>query len=54
MEVMSLENRKIILEIMYLIYVVDELRVWLVNGYEVSVDIDLDYNFIRVIIEVII
>lgn len=54
MEVMSLENRKIILEIMYLIYVVDELRVRLVNGYEVSVDIDLDYNFIRVIIEVII
>lgn len=51
-EVTSLENRKTILETTHLTYAADELRARSVNGHEVSVDTDLDYNFTRAITEV--
>lgn len=52
MEVASLENRKTLLETTNLNYATDELRAGSVNGHEVSVDTDLDYNLTRAITEV--
>lgn len=53
-EVMSLENRRIVLEIVYWEYVIVDLEVKLIKGYVVGVDIDQDCNIVRFMIEVMV
>lgn len=49
---MGLENRKMILEVIYGVYFFVEMRIEMMNGYDVSVDVDLDLSILRIIIEV--
>lgn len=41
-----------ILEVIYGVYFFVEMRIEMMNGYDVSVDVDLDLSILRIIIEV--